>query len=102
MNTQVRRGIVAVWLVISQVPVVLSLIPWLALTCASVMLFDSGYDPQAQVVFFLFWMYPLLFVVCAAASWLLLWRERLVLASVSTTPPLLTLALVLTILSIGW
>ena len=87
-----------IWMILSQLLAVLSLIPWLLMAGLSVMAFDSGVTAEAWAVVIAVWSYPILPLLLVIAAWIAFARRRNVLAAAlsgfSFAPPLLCLAFI--------
>lgn len=87
-----------IWMILSQIIAVLSLIPWLLMAGLSVMAFDSGVTAEAWAVVIAVWSYPIIPLILVIAAWIAYRRRRNVLAAVlsgfSFAPPLLCLAFI--------
>jgi hypothetical protein len=92
-----RTGLL-IWMILSQLLAVLSLIPWLLMAGLSVMAFDSGVTAEAWTVVIIAWSYPLIPLLLVIAAWIAYARRRNVLAAVlsgfSFAPPLLCIAFI--------
>ena len=99
-----RKGLL-IWMIVSQVLMVLSLVIWLLVAGLSVMAFDSGVSAEAWTFVILVWSYPIIPIVLVIASWIAYRRQRNTLAAVlsglSFAPPIL-LFLCMAISSFGW
>lgn len=92
------RKPILIWLIVSQVLALASLVVWLLLAGLSVMAFDSGVTQEAWNFVIAVWLYPIWPIVFAIASWVAYWRKRDGLAGVLTTftfLPILVLLLIL-------
>ncbi len=99
-----RTGLV-IWMVISQILTVLSLVIWLFLAGISVMAFDSGVSVEAWTIVLAVWSYPIIPILLVIGAWIAFARRRNVLAAVlsglSFAPPILLMLIVL-ILNLTW
>src|SRR5215211_3706205 len=99
-----RTGLV-IWMIVSQVLTVLSLVIWLFLAGISVMAFDSGVSAEAWTIVIAVWSYPIFPILLVIGAWIAFARRRNVLAAVlsglSFAPPILLMLLVL-ILNMAW
>ena len=96
-NLPSRRPIL-IWLIISQVLALASLVVWLLMAGLSVMAFDSGVTQEAWNFVIAVWLYPIWPILFAIASWVAYWRRRDKLAGVLTTftfLPILVLLLII-------
>ena len=98
-----RTGLV-VWMIVSQLLMVASLLIWLLVAGLSVMAFDSGVTAEAWTVVIIVWSYPIIPLVLVIASWIAFVRRRnrlaAVLSGLSFAPPVL-LYLCLAVTSFG-
>lgn len=92
-----RIGLI-IWMIVSQIIAVLSLIPWLLMAGLSVMAFDQGSSPEAWAIVLTVWSYPVFPLLLVIAAWIAFARRRNVLAAVlsgfSFAPPLLCIAFI--------
>ena len=101
METTLRspsRTPVLIWLIVSQVLALLSLIFWLVVAGLSVMAFDSGVSPEAWTFVIAVWSYPIWPLGFAIAAWIAYARKKDRLAGVLTTltfVPVLVLIIIL-------
>ncbi len=77
-----------IWLIITQVLAILSLLPWLIFAGLSLLGFDSGYQLSAVLIVGTIWLYPLLPLGCAVYAWWLYWHGNQRGAIMSTSVPL--------------
>lgn len=95
---QPKRTGLLIWMILSQILTVLSLIPWLLMAGLSVMAFDSGVTAEAWTFVIVVWSYPILPLILVIAAWIAYARRKNVLAAVlsgfSFAPPLLCLAFI--------
>ena len=92
-----RRPIL-IWLIISQLLALASLIFWLVVAGLSVMAFDSGETPQAWMFVIAVWSYPIWPIIFTIVSWIAYARKKDRLAGIFTTLtflPVLVLFLVI-------
>ena len=99
-----RRGLL-IWMIVSQLLMVASLLIWLLVAGLSVMAFDSGVTAEAWTFVILVWSYPILPIGLVIASWIAYARRRntwaAVLSGLSFAPPIL-FYLCLAISSFSW
>jgi hypothetical protein len=69
LQTASRRRVI-LWLVISQLLALASLVPWFLVATISLMAFDSGVSTQAIVLVSVIYSYPLVVLVFAIIAWL--------------------------------
>ncbi len=79
------RRPVLIWLIVSQLLALLSLLFWLFAAGISVMAFDSGSTPQAWTFVIAVWSYPIWPIVFTIAAWIAYARKKDVLAAILTT-----------------
>ena len=94
------RKPILIWLIVSQVLALASLVVWLLMAGLSVMAFDAGVTQEAWNFVIAVWLYPIWPIVFAIASWVAYWRKRDKLAGVLTTFTFLPI-LVLLLIVIG-
>jgi len=87
-----RTGLL-IWLIISQLLAVASLLIWLLVAGLSVMAFDSGVTTEAWTFVIAIWSYPIIPLGLIIGAWIAYRKQRNVLAGVlsglSFTPPFL-------------
>src|SRR4026209_2068098 len=66
----VSRRPILIWLIVSQLLALASLIFWLFAAGISVMAFDSGATPEAWTFVIAVWSYPIWPIVLVIASWI--------------------------------
>jgi hypothetical protein len=96
-----RRPIL-IWLIISQLLALASLVFWLFVAGISVMAFDSGVTPEAWMFVIAVWSYPIWPIIFTIAAWIAYARKKDRLAGVLTTLtflPVLVLILVIVLTS---
>lgn len=76
-----RKGLL-IWLIVSQVLAIASLLFWLVVAGISVMAFDSGESPQAWAIVITVWSYPLFPIVMAIAAWIAYARHKNTLSAI--------------------
>jgi|KBSSwiStaDraftv2_1062776.scaffolds.fasta_scaffold1676226_2 hypothetical protein len=94
----VSRRPVLIWLIISQLLALASLVFWLFAAGISVMAFDSGSTPEAWTFVIAVWSYPVWPILFTIAAWIAYARKKDRLAAVLTTLtflPVLILILVI-------
>jgi hypothetical protein len=92
------RTPILIWLIVSQLLALLSLVFWLLVAGLSVMAFDAGVTAEAWAFVIAVWSYPLWPLVFAIAGWIAYARRKDRLAGVLTTLtflPVLVLILIL-------
>jgi len=99
-----RPGLL-VWMIVSQVLTLLSLVIWLFMAGISVMAFDSGESAAAWTIVLAVWAYPIIPILLVIGAWIAFARRRnktaAVLSGLSFAPPILLVLLVL-ILNLSW
>lgn len=70
------RKPILIWLIISQLLALASLVFWLVMAGLSVMAFDSGVTREAWTIVIMVWAYPLWPIGFAIASWIAYARKR--------------------------
>ena len=93
------RTPVLVWLIVSQVLALVSLIFWLVVAGLSVMAFDSGVSTEAWTFVIAVWSYPIWPLGFAIAAWIAYARKKDRLASVLTTLTFVPVLLLIIILA---
>ena len=98
-----RRTSLLIWLIVSQLLAVGSLVIWAFLAGMSVMAFDEGQSPEAWTLVLTVWAYPIFPLLMAIGAWVAFGfrKNRLaaVLSGITFAPPIL-LILILWILSL--
>jgi hypothetical protein len=91
--TQPKRTGLIIWMILSQLFAVGSLVIWLVMAGLSVMAFDQGSTPEAWTFVIAVWSYPLFPLLIIIGSWIAFRRRRNTLAAVlsglSFAPPVL-------------
>jgi len=103
--TKPRRTGLMIWMVISQVLMLGSLLIWLLAAGFSVMAFDSGVSAEAWTFVIIVWSYPILPIGLIIAAWIAYAKRKNVLAVVlsglSFAPPILCF-LLLVVADLAW
>ena len=92
------RKPILIWLIVSQLLAVASLLFWLVMAGLSVMAFDSGVTQEAWNFVIAVWLYPVWPTLFAIAAWIAYARKKDKLAGVLTTLtfiPILVLMLII-------
>lgn len=93
-----RRTALLIWMIVSQLLALGSLVIWLLMAGLSVMAFDQGSTPEAWTFVIVVWSYPLIPLILVIAAWIAYAKRRNVLAAVlsgfSFAPPLLCIAFI--------
>jgi len=80
-TTKSHRGLL-IWLIVSQILAVASLLFWLLVAATSVMAFDSGQTPQAWAFVITVWSYPIFPIVMAIGAWIAYRRRKNILSAI--------------------
>jgi len=87
-----RTGLL-IWMILSQLLAVLSLVPWLLVAGLSVMAFDSGESREAWTFVIAVWSYPIIPLILVIIAWIAYAKRKNILAGVlsglSFAPPFL-------------
>ena len=101
---QPRRTGLVIWMIVSQLLMLASLLIWLLVAGLSVMAFDSGVSAEAWTFVIVVWSYPIIPIVLVIAAWIAFARRRnklaAILSGLSFAPPVL-LYLCLAVSSFG-
>ena len=92
------RTPILIWLIVSQILALASLVFWLLMAGLSVMAFDSGVTAEAWTFVIAVWSYPLWPLAFAIAAWLAYARKKDWLAGILTTLTFLPVLVLLLIL----
>jgi hypothetical protein len=88
-----RRIGLVIWMILSQLLMLGSLLIWLLMAGLSVMAFDSGSTPEAWTFVLLVWAYPIIPIILVIAAWIAFAKRKNTLAAVlsglSFAPPVL-------------
>jgi len=88
-----RRTGLLIWLIVSQLLAVGSLLIWALMAGLSVMAFDSGVSPEAWAIVIAVWAYPLFPLLMAVGAWtaFAFRKNRLaaILSGLTFAPPIL-------------
>ncbi len=76
-----RTGLL-IWLIVSQLLAVASLLFWLVIAGLSVMAFDSGESPQAWAFVIGVWSYPIFPLVMAIGAWIAFAKRKNTLSAI--------------------
>lgn len=91
-----------VWLIISQLIGLLSLLPWFVIAGLSLMAFDSGGTAQAWAFAGAIWCYPVLPIGSAIVAWILFAVKKKRAALIVTSLPLLVAVPLVIYLVVVW
>ena len=97
--TSRSRRPILIWLIVSQVLALASLVFWLVVAGLSVMAFDAGVTQEAWNFVIAVWSYPLWPIAFAIAAWVAYARKRDRLAGVLTTLTFLPVLVLIIILA---
>ena len=89
------RRPVLIWLIVSQLLALLSLVFWLLAAGLSVMAFDWGVTREAWTIMIAVWSYPIWPLVFTIAAWIAYARKKDMLAAILTTFTFLPVLLLL-------
>jgi hypothetical protein len=99
-----RTGLV-IWMIVSQLLMLGSLLIWLLMAGLSVMAFDSGVSTEAWTFVIAVWSYPVIPLVLVIAAWIAFAKRRNTLAALlsglSFAPPVL-FYIFLWIVNLSW
>jgi len=91
-----RRTGLLIWMIVSQLLMVGSLVFWLLGAAFSIMAFDEGNSPEAWRFVILVWSYPIIPLILVIAAWIAFAKRKNILAAIlsglSFTPPFLLIA----------
>ncbi len=96
-----RRTALLIWLIVSQLLAVGSLVFWLVAAGLSVMAFDEGDSPEARRFVIAVWSYPLFPLLMAIGAWVAFAFRKNRLAAVLTSLTFAPVAIFLLIMWIG-
>lgn len=97
----VSRRPILIWLIVSQLLAVASLLFWLVMAGLSVMAFDSGVSTEAWTFVIAVWFYPIWPIGFAIAAWIAYARKKDRLAGILTTITFLPILLLLLVMVLG-
>ena len=95
------RKPILIWLIISQLLALGSLLFWLAAAGLSVMAFDSGSTPEAWTFVIAVWSYPIWPITFAIAAWIAYVRKKDRLAGILTTLTFLPVLVLIIVIIVG-
>jgi cytochrome bd-type quinol oxidase subunit 2 len=96
-NAASRKPIL-IWLIVSQILALLSLVFWLLAAGLSVMAFDSGVTQEAWNLVIAVWAYPIWPILFTIAAWIAYARKKDKLAAVLTTLTFLPVLILLLVI----
>lgn len=93
LTSHPKRTDLLIWMILSQLLALGSLVIWLLVAGLSVMAFDQGSSPEAWAIVIAVWSYPIIPLILVIAAWIAYAKKRNILAGVlsglSFTPPFL-------------
>jgi hypothetical protein len=95
------RTPILIWLIISQLLALGSLLFWLVMAGLAVMAFDAGSTPEAWTFVIAVWSYPIWPVAFAIAAWIAYRRKKDKLAGILTTLTFLPVLVLIVIIFVG-
>lgn len=95
------RKPILIWLIISQLLALGSLLFWLTMAGLSVMAFDSGSTPEAWTFVIAVWSYPIWPITFAIAAWIAYVRKKDRLAGILTTLTFLPVLVLIIVIIVG-
>ncbi|NJC96514.1 MAG: hypothetical protein C3F07_07865 [Anaerolineales bacterium] len=101
VEKKTTRTPVLIWLIVSQLLALGSLLFWLVMAGLSVMAFDSGESPEAWAFVIAVWSYPIWPLGCSIAAWIAYARKKDRLAGILTTLTFLPVLILLLVILIG-
>ena len=78
---QFRKALL-IWMIVSQVLTVVTLVVWLVMAGLAVMAFDAGVTPQATTFVAVVWAYPIFPLILVSAAWIAFARRKNRLAGI--------------------
>ncbi|HAV76935.1 MAG TPA: hypothetical protein DCX53_06225, partial [Anaerolineae bacterium] len=91
--TPPKRTALLVWMILSQLFALGSLVIWLLVAGLSVMAFDQGSTPEAWTFVLAVWSYPIIPLILVIGAWIAYAKRRnklaAILSGLSFTPPIL-------------
>ena len=91
--TQPKRTGLVIWMIVSQLLMVGSLLIWLVAAGFAVMAFDAGVTREAWTFVIVIWSYPIIPLVMVIGAWIAFAKRKNMLAAVlsglSFAPPVL-------------
>jgi len=70
------RKVLLIWMIVSQVLAVVTLVVWLVMAGLAVMAFDAGVTPQATTFVTVVWAYPIFPLALVIAAWIAFARRK--------------------------
>ena len=89
-----RTGLV-IWMIVSQLLMLGSLVVWLIMAAFSVMAFDAGVTTEAWTFVILVWSYPILPLILVIAAWIAFAKRKNTLAAILSGLTFVPVALLL-------
>jgi hypothetical protein len=93
---------VKVWMIVTQVLMALSLLPWAGALLMSPMAFDSGFSAPALILVGVLLSYPLMLLLCGFMSWRSFLAGNGRIAALWTTIPFLVVGAGATYIHFRW
>jgi hypothetical protein len=78
----IKKARVQTWLIISEILIAASFVPWLVIAGTSVMAFDSGYSNFAAWLVGMVWSYPVVAIIFCALAWVFFALKKYKLAAI--------------------
>ncbi|MEP7136754.1 MAG: hypothetical protein ABI904_17650 [Chloroflexota bacterium] len=102
METNIpSRKPILIWLIVSQLLALGSLLFWLVMAGVSVMAFDSGSTPQAWTFVIAVWSYPIWPIAFAIAAWIAYARKKDKAAGILTAFTFLPVLVLFIVIFVG-
>ena len=102
METNIpSRKPILIWLIVSQLLALASLLFWLVMAGLSVMAFDSGESPQAWTLVIAVWSYPIWPILFTIAAWIAYARKKDRTAGILTTFTFLPVLVLIAVIFVG-
>ncbi len=102
METNIpSRKPILIWLIVSQLLALASLLFWLVMAGLSVMAFDSGESPQAWTFVIAVWSYPIWPILFTIAAWIAYARKKDRTAGILTTFTFLPVLVLIAVIFVG-
>jgi len=95
------RKPILIWLIVSQLLALASLLFWLVMAGLSVMAFDSGESPQAWTFVIAVWSYPIWPILFTIAAWIAYARKKDRTAGILTTFTFLPVLVLIAVIFVG-
>jgi len=95
------RKPILIWLIVSQLLALASLLFWLVMAGLSVMAFDSGESPQAWTLVIAVWSYPIWPILFTIAAWIAYACKKDRAAGILTTFTFLPVLVLIAVIFVG-